>query len=165
VATLHVVCGKAGAGKTTFARGLGRELPALMICEDEWLARLAAPIETLDDYIEAATKCRSVIAPLTVDLLRLGTSVVFDFARNTVRDRKWAFDIAQRADVDGVLHYLPAVDETCKARIEARNETKPKGIYFGHVTESHFDAVTRYFQEPAPDEGFRLVVHDHDSRR
>ena len=43
--------------------------------------------------------------------------VVFDFAGNTTRDRQWSLAIAQRAGVQPVLHYLPADDHTCKARI------------------------------------------------
>ena len=163
MAALHVISGKAGAGKTTLARQLARSIPALLICEDEWLVRLAPPIETVDDYIEAATKCRSMIAPLSVEILRLGTSVVFDFAGNTTRDRQWSLAIAQRAGVQPVLHYLPADNQTCKARIRERNETRPEGVFFGHVTDLHFDAVTRYFQVPNADEGFTLVVHEGET--
>ena len=36
-------------------------------------------------------------------------------------------------------------------------------MFFGHVTDLHFDAVTRYFQVPNADEGFTLVVHEDDT--
>ena len=162
MATLHVVSGKAGSGKTTLARRLGRELPAIVICEDEWLSKVAPGVSSLADYVRSSAQCRSVIEPLTSDLLRLGTSVVFDFAGNTVRDRQWAVAIARRAAADVIVHYLPADEDSCKARIHQRNETKPEGVYFGHVTDDLFDAVTRYFQEPAREEGFAVVTHALD---
>src|SRR3954452_12956647 len=82
MATLHFISGKAGAGKTTLARQIGRTAPAVLICEDEWMSRLADPVENLHQYLAVSARIRSVIGPLSVDLLRLGTSVVFDFAGN-----------------------------------------------------------------------------------
>jgi predicted kinase len=40
MATLHFVAGRAGAGKTTLAREIAKLTPAILICEDEWLAGL-----------------------------------------------------------------------------------------------------------------------------
>src|SRR5438552_10817496 len=146
--TLHFLSGKAGSGKTTLARHIAQTERAVLICEDEWLSRLAAPIENLQQYVAATARLRSVIAPLTIDLLQLGTSVVFDFAGNTVRDRAWVRSLFQSAKVDHRLHYVRVGDATCKARVRQRNEMKPEGIFFGIVTEAQFDEVKRFFAPP-----------------
>jgi predicted kinase len=47
MATPHFICGKAGAGKTTLARALGRTLPAVVFCEEEWLVTLGFEVRSL----------------------------------------------------------------------------------------------------------------------
>jgi predicted kinase len=161
--TLHFLSGKAGSGKTTLARHIAQTEGAVLICEDEWMSRLAEPIENLQQYLAASARLRSVIAPHTVDLLRLGTSVVFDFAGNTVRDREWIRSIFQSANADHRLHYLRIDDAICKARVRQRNELKPEGLFFGVVTEAQVDEVNRFFAPPGEEEGFTVVVYDDPS--
>ncbi len=159
MATLHVICGKAGAGKTTLARSLGHRLPALVFCEDEWIATLGFEIRTLADFTAAATKCRALIAPLACRALSLGLSVVFDFAGNTVKGRAWAGGIAEQAGADRLLHYLEATDAECLAAIRRRNAEKPAGVYYGAVSDETFHAVTAFFVPPGPEEGWRIRRH------
>jgi len=160
VATLHFISGKAGAGKTTLARQIAQTAPAILFCEDEWLSRLAGPIGNLQEYLAAAGKIRSVIAPLSVDALKLGTSVVFDFAGNTIGDRRWVRTIFERAGADHQLHYISASDETCRTRVRQRNLAKPAGLFFGHVTDPQVDEVNACFTPPGAEEGFTVVVHE-----
>jgi predicted kinase len=160
MATLHFVAGKAGAGKTTLAREIARTAPALLICEDEWMSKLAGKIENLSQYLEAAERIRSVIAPLAIDVLSLGTSVVFDFAGNTAGDRRWVRSIFMSAAADHLLHYLSVDDETCKERVRQRNAAQPAGVFFGVVSEDQVDEVNKYFAPPCEDEGLEMVVYN-----
>lgn len=159
MATLHFICGKAGSGKTTLARALGRTLPAVVFCEDEWIATLGFEIRGLDDFLAASAKCRALIGPLAGDLLRLGVSVVFDFAGNTAKSRQWVRGVFEAAAADHLLHVIEASDAACLANIRRRNAEQPAGIYWGPVAEEMFHAVTAYFVPPAPEEGFRLHPH------
>jgi predicted kinase len=159
MATLHFICGKAGAGKTTLARQLGRTLPAVVICEDEWIATLGFQIRSLADFLQASAKCRALIGPLATDLLRLGVSVVFDFAGNTVQSRQWVRRVFEAAAADHLLHVIEASDSQCLANIHTRNDEKPPGVYWGDVSDEMFAAVTPYFTPPEAEEGFRILPH------
>ena len=159
MATLHFICGKAGAGKTTLARSLGASLPAVVLCEDEWVSTLGFEIGSFEDFVVASRRCRAVMAPLIADMLRLGASVVLDFAGNTPRNRQWVRELATAAASDCVLHVIEASDAQCLANIHRRNVEKPPGVYWGPVADEMFHAATAYFVPPAPDERFQIVTH------
>jgi AAA domain len=104
-ATLYCVCGKIAAGKTTLARRLAAEHVAVLICEDEWLVRLEAEIESFDDFRKHARRLRAAIGPHVVDLLRLGISVVLDVPANTPKDRAWIRLLFEAAQASHELHH------------------------------------------------------------
>ncbi|MFO1056056.1 MAG: ATP-binding protein [Dongiaceae bacterium] len=159
-ATLHFVCGKAASGKTTLARDLAARHGAALFCEDEWLTLLEASIVDLGSFDDHARRLRSALAPHLAQLLRIGTSVVLDFAGNTPEERGWVRSIFEAAGAGHRLHVILACDGLCKARLRQRNETKPAGLYFGPVSEALFDEVTRYFVPPADAEGFMVTSYD-----
>jgi predicted kinase len=159
VATLHFIGGKAGAGKTTLARELGRTLPAVVFCEDEWICTLGFEIRGIEDFLQASARCRELIGNLTQDLLRMGVSVVFDFGANTEKERRWVRSLFEAAGADHVLHLLEAGDAECLANIHRRNQERPPGIYWGHVPDALFHAVNPHITPPDPEEGFRVVPH------
>ena len=159
MATLHFICGKAGSGKTTLARELGRTVPAVVFCEDEWIETLGFEVRSVADFGRASSRCRELIGPLAGELLRLGGSVVFDFAGNTMKSRQWVRTIFEMAGADHVLHAIEATDSQCLANIHKRNEEKPPGIYWGQVSDETFHAVTAHFEPPRAEERFRIVAH------
>jgi predicted kinase len=157
MATLHFICGKAGAGKTTLARELGRSLPAVVVCEDEWIATLGFTVRSLEDYVDASGRCQKLISSLVPDLLRQGVSVVLDFAANTVRRRKWVRSLFESAGADHVLHWIEASDAECLGNIHRRNDEKPPGVYWGPVSDELFHAVSPHFVPPSAEEGFKVI--------
>jgi predicted kinase len=159
MATLHFVYGKPGAGKTSLARELAASTPPVPFIEEEWRVLLCDPITTLAEYAGAARRVRAIIAPLATRILELDTSVVFDFAANTPRERAWVRAIFEAARAEHVLHVLDVPHDECRRRVHARNDAKPAGLYFGHVSDAIFDAVLPHITLPTEAEGFTLVFH------
>jgi predicted kinase len=149
MAALHFICGKAGSAKTTLARELGRILPAIVFCEDEWISALGFGIRSLDDdFLTASARCRKLIEPLAIDLLRMGVSVVSDFGGNTVKSRQGIRSIFEAAGADHLLYVIEASDAECLANIHRRNAEKPPGVYWGDVNDEIFHAVRRISLRP-----------------
>ena len=157
--TLHFISGRLAAGKTTLARRLAVEEGAVHICEDVWLSKLTDGITNFDDYVKWSRRCRSVMGPLIVDMLRNGCSVVLDFAGNTANERRWVRSLFEAAEAPHVLHVLEVPEEVCLERLALRNETKPEGLYFATTSEEQFREISRWYVVPTEDEGFNVVVH------
>jgi predicted kinase len=114
---LILVCGLPGAGKTTLARRLADEVPAVRLCPDEWMTDLG-----IDLYDEPAReRLERLFWRHTQDLLRVGASVILEsgFWLRSDRDEKRLGARALGAAVD--LRYLDAPVAERWRRIERRN--------------------------------------------
>jgi predicted kinase len=156
--TLHMMCGKIAAGKSTLAARLARAEHTVLVSEDVWLSALfAEEMTTLADYVRCAAKLRGCMGPHVTELLNARVSVVLDFPANTAEQRDWMRGILNATGVAHRLHLLAPPDAVCLARLRARNAA---GAHPFVVTEDQFHRVTRHFAPPAPEEGFEVVTHD-----
>jgi len=155
--TLHMVCGKIGAGKSTLTARLGNRERTVVISEDAWLGTLFADrMASIPDYLRCASTLRRVIGPHVEALLNAGVSVVLDFPANTVETRAWMRNILDRTGAAHRLHVLEVPDEVCLARLRARNA---RGDHPFAVTDDQFRQITGHFAPPTPEEGFDIEVH------
>jgi predicted kinase len=152
-ATLHMLCGKIAAGKSTLSAKLAQAERTLMISEDRWIEQLYGPeLLTLADYFERSDRLRRTLAPHIVSLLRAGVSVVLDFHANTLGSRAWMRALFEEAEASHRFHFLDIPDEICRARMYARKAAGGTG-----VSDSEFDHVTSFFAPPDPSEGFDVI--------
>jgi predicted kinase len=152
-ATLHMMCGKIAAGKSTLAARLGEAKNAIVISEDRWVAQLyPSEIRTIGDYFPRAERLRLTLAPHIVELLRAGNSVVLDFHANTVRSRRWMRGLFEAGTASHELHFLDVPDDICRARMHARKASGGHG-----VTDIEFDYITSCFVAPDSSEGFNVT--------
>lgn len=155
--TLHFLCGKIAAGKSTLAARLAAQPRTLLLSEDPWLAALY-PGEIVDvtDYGRCASRLRNAMGSHVVALVGAGLSVVLDFPANTRRSREWLLSVANQAGCAHTLHYLDVPDAECKARLRARNAS---GTHAFTTSDEAYDAITAYFVEPDEQEGLTIVRH------
>ncbi|MFO2464328.1 ATP-binding protein [Pseudomonas sp. 15FMM2] len=155
--TLHLMCGKIASGKSTLAKTLAVEHAAIVLSEDHWLSRLyPGEIRSIADYLQCAQKIRGVVGPLVINLLESGVCVVLDFPANTIADRAWLRGLALSARTAHCLHLLEVSDDTCRARLHARNQ---QGDHDFAATDAEFDLITSHFCVPHPDEELVIMVH------
>jgi len=140
-----------GAGKSTKSKSVAIERNAVLISEDEWLAKLYPDqITSFDDYIKFSGLLRPLIKMHVQNILRTGTSVVMDFPANTKRQRKWFNNLSIEAESKAELIYLKVNNALCLKQIAQRIIEQPSRAAFD--TEEMFNHVTKYFEEPEESE-------------
>ncbi|WP_312282286.1 ATP-binding protein [Pseudescherichia sp.] len=154
---LHLLCGKIASGKSTLSAKLGASPGTVIVSEDRWLAALFAnEMQSISDYVQCSSRLRNAMKPHLVSLLKAGLSVVLDFPANTQTNREWMMSIIKESGASNQLHYLNVSNELCKARLRARNA---EGEHEFSASDQQFEIITRYFSEPAADEGFNIIEY------
>jgi len=143
VATLHVVVGLPGAGKTTLARRLEADVPALRLTPDEWMVPLFGEPEAggKRDDVEG------LLIALALRSLALGVDVVLDFGVWSRDERTCLRHLAALQGADTRLHYLPVDPEEQWRRLSARDEATSF-----RIERADMDHYATFFEAPSAEE-------------
>jgi predicted kinase len=158
MATLHLLHGFTGAGKTTFARKLECELSALRFTPDEWIVRLYGnnpPEEYFSEYLERVT---NLIWELTIQLLRSDRDVILDFGFWSRSSRDEAHSKARSVGARVKLYSLSCAEETMRQRVLKRSADLPAGALL--IDENAIQLFKERFEPLAEDESYLKVYSD-----
>ena len=141
-ATLHLMVGLPGAGKTTRAKELAAEYRALRLTPDEWMIQLFGE--------STAGRKRDVLEGLLIlvalQALRLGTSVVLDFGLWGRDERSALRWLATSAGATCQVVYLPVDKDVQRARIAHRQATAAHTTF--PMSDAELDRWRDQFQVP-----------------
>jgi predicted kinase len=159
IGTLHFFCGKMAAGKSTLSRQLASQERAVLLAEDEFLARLfPGQITDLAAYVACSSRVRDALAAHIVALLAIGVSVVLDFPGNTRSQRAWFRRLVDDSGAAHELHFIDVSNALCLRQLRERSKDLPPDTPW--TGEAEFHAVTAYFEPPAVEEGFHVIRHE-----
>jgi len=141
-ASLLLMVGLPGAGKTTRAMELAAERPALRLSPDDWMIQLFGESTAGDrrDVLEG----RLILVAL--ETLRLGTDVVLDFGFWSRDERSALRWLAASAGATCQVVYLPVDKDVQRARIARRQATAPHTTF--PMSEAEMDGWREMFEVP-----------------
>lgn len=162
--TVHLICGSAGAGKTTYAIALAKRIGAVRLSTDEWMSVLFRPDRpsppALAWVLERIDRCEQQMWMVAEPLVARGIDVVLDLAPSNrdYRDRMRGRVAQTRAQ--SKLHYLDVSRETRRARVLERSRIAQTGS--AEDDQTLFALMDRWFEFPSDDElyGAMIVCED-----
>jgi len=166
-ATLNLVFGPIGAGKTTYAHALARREGAVAFVLDEWGARLFGPdVNGPLDFgwmLERLGRCDALIWSTATAVLAAGTSVVLDLGLMRREHRERIRKLAQEAGLSMQWHFVDAPQAVRRARVAGRNETKGE-TFAREVPPEMFDMIEAAFFLRGSSEPSSVVWHTSGRR-
>lgn len=141
-ATLIIVCGLPGAGKTVHARRLEEEREGLRLCPDEWMQALG--INLWEEDVRA--RIEALQWQLGQRLLALGGTVIIEWGTWARVEREALRQGAQALGAAVELHVLSAPPEVLFERIQQRQLEDPP------VTREQVEQWAQIFQPPDAEE-------------
>jgi predicted kinase len=154
MATAHLIHGYLGAGKTTFARRLERDLPAVRFSHDEWMARLFGEDSPAELFQARRQRIWELMAVQWARCLELGLDVVLDLGFWTRAERDAVRAQVAAIGADCRLYQLACPENEAWARIEARNRDLAGSLL---ITRNTFEVLKSRF-EPLSDDEPRVAV-------
>jgi len=150
-ATLNLVFGPCGAGKTTYAHDLARREGAVAFVLDEWGVRLFGPdVHGPIDFgwmMERLGRCQALIWSTATAVLAAGTPVILDLGLMRREHRERIGKLAQEAGLSVQWHFVDAPQAVRRARVAGRNETKGE-TFAREVPPEMFDMIEAMYEAP-----------------
>jgi predicted kinase len=141
-ATLVLMAGLPGAGKTTRAKELAAASRALRLTPDDWMVPLFGnPMASGKRFV-----LEGRLISVALQTLRLGTSVVLDYGLSDCDERSALRWLAQSAGAACQVVYLPVDKDVQLARIAHRQRTTPHQTF--PMSEADVDQWREQFQAP-----------------
>lgn len=155
MARVHLLCGFNGAGKSTYARSLAADLPAVRLSQDA-VVRAAHPDLDVgsDAHGRIAHRVRESLWAIAVQILDAGVDVILDWNQWS-RDRRahWR-SAALSAGHEAVVHHLLTSLEVSVTRARARADRDPESHW---LDEHDIRQLATLFEPPEDSEGLPIL--------
>lgn len=160
-ATIHLMHGFIGFGKSKISKELVHELPAVVLNNDDFMARLYGKNPPVDMFQDYYNRIDDVIWNLAESIIRAGTDVIIDYGFWTRKSRADAYARAKNITENVVFHNIQCDMDTARQSVLERMQRHPDALFVDVAT---FDLYQPQFEPISDDEGYPIINHDNNIR-
>ena len=146
--TLILICGLAGAGKTTLAKKLESERKAVRFCPDDWIIAILKDQTDISERNRLRDPVEQLLWKEAQALLALGVTVILENGFWAKTERDVYRDKARHIGAKVELHYLNAPFNMLWKRVEKRNINSREFL----MTKKEMEDAYNTFQPPTDKE-------------
>ena len=138
------------SGKTTLAKKLESELPALRLTPDEWQVRLFGQDAEEPEHDARHNLIEAMLWNIAGRALELGTNVILDFGFWARQEREDYRSRAKSLGASSEVHFLDVPEDELLRRLDVRNSQPSQDSF--QILEERMNPWIVFFQRPTSDE-------------
>lgn len=153
--TIHLMCGFIGFGKTTIAKQLEKNIPAVRFNNDDIMLERYG--RNPDDF---ATKYAAVDAYIRAEAAKCvaeGQDVIMDYGFWSHEKRKKYYEWAKTLTDNVVFHAVNCDLDTAKQRLLERTKTDETALF---IDENAFDTLLKNYEPWSVVDKYPVVLHN-----
>lgn len=162
MAEVYILCGKVGAGKSTYARRLAQTKRAVILSVDELMLQMEDACRGPRYQRRQEEKCETYFMTLAAQLVSLGVSCILDYGHWTRASRRRLMDFCERQGYAYRLIWVDCASEIRRQRLQRRNEEQSRqpGRHY-ILTQEMQERFDAWFEEP-PAGSCQIITTDEE---
>ena len=157
MATIHLMVGFMGFGKTTLAKQLAKIIPAVRLTHDDLMVKLYGRNMPYAEFHPNYDKIDTVLWDLAEKIIKTGTDVIMDYGFWSHKDRENAWQRAKKITNNIVFHYIDCDLKIAKERIIKRSKDNSDELY---IREDEFDTLAKKFEPWYYMDDYPVIFHN-----
>ncbi len=159
MATVRMIHGFVGAGKTTFAKKLEQETGAVRFTLDERMIERHGANPPTDKFGEYEAETQGVLWEEAKAILNEGKDVILDYGFWKRADRDHYRAMAEELGADVKLYNIQCPEEEIRRRVVERTETMPDGAFY--IDENALEEFRQRFEPIDPETETSILIETY----
>ena len=144
MATVYLIHGYIGVGKTNFAKKLEQDTGAVRFTLDEWIVNFYGGNPVISDFNKCESACEKMIQDMATSFLKNNISVIFDFGFWSKKKRDTYREFAATHHAKSVTYDVRCDDLIARQRVLNRSLDMPEGALY--IDQNTYENLKKHFE-------------------